>query len=179
MIEVYYLAYGSNLHPDRLHARVGQCRKVANIKLPNYSLVFNKRSCDGSAKCSLSSDEEKTAYGVLYAVTNQQMLTLDGFEGGSGYFKTQWPCKVGDQVYAAQLYMVSHAHITMLPPYDWYVEYVVRGAQFHAFPTNYVQYLKSINAVKDNDAVRAAAEWNAANALSTAPQASTTWGVGL
>lgn len=50
---MYYLAYGSNMHPRRLAGRVEIIDFVGTVRLDGYKLVFKKRSNDGSAKCHL------------------------------------------------------------------------------------------------------------------------------
>ena len=51
--QLFYFAYGSNLHPNRLEARIGKSHQLGLFKLVNYKLKFNKPSNDGSAKCNI------------------------------------------------------------------------------------------------------------------------------
>lgn len=51
MTTVHYLAYGSNLHPLRLTARVSSARPLGTVPMPGYKIAFHKRSIDHSGKC--------------------------------------------------------------------------------------------------------------------------------
>ena len=68
MATLNYLAYGSNLFPPRLSARIGIRGVLGTIELPGYQLRFNKRGADGSGKCSLQPCHQERAYGVVYQI---------------------------------------------------------------------------------------------------------------
>ena len=54
MTLLYYLAYGSNLHPVRLTERVPSARFLGLTSLFGYQLRFHKRhEPDGSGKCNM------------------------------------------------------------------------------------------------------------------------------
>ena len=67
---LYYLAYGSNLHPVRLSERVPSAELLGVVELREYRLVFQKRGWDGSSKCTLVRTGETSvgAYGAMYAI---------------------------------------------------------------------------------------------------------------
>jgi len=50
---VPYFAYGSNMLSDRLCSRSPSARAIGPAWLPNWQMMFNKRSIDGSAKANL------------------------------------------------------------------------------------------------------------------------------
>jgi gamma-glutamylcyclotransferase len=56
MAPLYYLAYGSNLHPLRLMQRVSSAKVEDVIELPGRQGNFHKRSPDGSGKCNLTDE---------------------------------------------------------------------------------------------------------------------------
>jgi hypothetical protein len=90
MSTVYYFAYGSNLHPVRLEARVPSARAIGTVELLGLNLAFHKRSRDLSAKCLLYPERPKSekVYGVLYAFDDVDKGALDHAEGlGQGYFE--------------------------------------------------------------------------------------------
>ena len=41
-----------------------------------------------------------------------------------------------------------------LQPYTWYKEFVVRGAQQHGLPPEYINQLKTVEAIADPDEAR-------------------------
>ena len=127
-----YLAYGSNLWPPRLAARVGACTATASVALPGWSLVFDKLGADGSGKCALVADATGCAHGVLYRLPEAAWTALDRIEGrGRGYEREtltlpdHGPC----DVYLAQ----PGARRPALRPFDWYLRIVFAGAAHHGF----------------------------------------------
>ena len=80
-----YAAYGSNLHPLRLNNRISSAQLLATRFLPDWSLCFNKRSKDQSAKCSILAGGDGV-YFAIYEISHQDKLVLDTIEGvGTGY----------------------------------------------------------------------------------------------
>ena len=86
-----YLAYGSNLTPARLSARVGNLDVLGTVPLPGYRLEFSKRGADGSGKCTLIAAPGSHAWGAIYRIADGAKATLDKIEGlGHGYDATWW-----------------------------------------------------------------------------------------
>lgn len=154
MPRLHYLAYGSNLYPARLAARIEVLDIRGVVVLPDEALEFRKRGADGSAKCTLTARRGATAYAAVYAIAAQAKPVLDRIEGvGHGYrveWREQWPHGVCF-VYVAEDAAVSDG----LLPFDWYKAYVVAGARYHAFPSHYVAALDAVVAQPDPDRQRA------------------------
>ena len=88
---LFYLAYGSNLHPLRLADRIASVALIGSLRLEGYRLLFHKKGQDGSGKCDLrfTGSATDSAYGALYTISSTQKAILDRFEGrGSGYMDT-------------------------------------------------------------------------------------------
>ena len=150
---VLYLAYGSNLHPERLTARVGRPLAARTVRVDGWAIHFHKRSRDGSAKCDIVPHPEQHIYGVVYALTLAAKRRLDHIEGvGFGYSVTQIHVpELGNlSTYRAQ----DHAIDGDLRPYSWYHQLVLSGARHHGFPTHYLDGLRDVKTVEDPDPVR-------------------------
>ena len=81
--EIIYFAYGSNLDYEQMRARLGDAEIVGVGYLPGYSLAFNKRGWDGTAKANLvASSKIHKAWGVFYKITQRQIETMSRYEGG-------------------------------------------------------------------------------------------------
>lgn len=154
-----YLAYGSNLHPSRLEARIGSVELLGTVELPGWSLRFEKRGGDGSAKANLHSmpGSEKSALAAAYSLRPDQVSRLDVFEGcGRGY--ETFPVTVGmndETVHAFTYLSPSHWLSGSMLPFDWYVELIVAGARFHRFDESYVQLIEDQPSEIDPDQERA------------------------
>src|SRR6187551_384352 len=78
---ILYFAYGSNMAPQRLQARVPSATVVGVAVLRGYQLKFHKSGKDGSAKCDASRSDsmEHEMHGVLYSMLKSELPVLDGF----------------------------------------------------------------------------------------------------
>lgn len=153
MPSVYYIAYGSNLHPIRIEERVPSARALGVVELPGLSLAFHKRSIDLSGKCLLyaSQGDSDRAYGVLYEFNPAHKTLLDAAEAsGKGYFEQQVSAPLGDANYTAYIYMASSSHIdSALMPYHWYKNLVIAGARFHSLPASYIASIEATTSIED------------------------------
>ena len=160
-----YLAYGSNLHPARLGARVSGARLLGPVALPGWSLRFHKRGIDGSAKADLvPAESEGVAWGAVFAVDADALTALDRFEGrGHGYERA--PVEL-EEFGTCVTYRAMEAYLDpALKPFDWYRAWVEAGARFHGFPPTVAQALAAVPATPDPDADRAALNWTAISRL--------------
>ena len=153
---MYYLAYGSNLHPLRLTLRTSNARLIGTTSLNGYQLIFNKRSNDGSAKCNLSftKNAADAAYGAIYDIPDAEIPLLDEFEGlGAGYDKHHIEVSVEKQnKISVFVYLASRSHLALnLEPYEWYKRLVLAGARWHQFPPEYIQQISNIICKQDHD----------------------------
>lgn len=155
MNKLLYLAYGSNLHPYRLQKRVPSAHFQDTVTLSGWLLQFHKRGQDGSAKCNIIKSVSKNSkvYGALYVIDAQEREFLDNAEGlGRGYdhLDIQHP-KYGSFF----CYVASPTHIvSSLKPFSWYKDYVCRGAQYHDFPSYYIDTIKEVTTIADKNRCR-------------------------
>lgn len=144
MTELHYLAYGSNLHPLRIGARLGEIERVATVALPGWRLALHKRGEDGSGKGNLLRCTDSHAWGVVYRLNAGMKSRLDEFEG-DGY-----DC-VTVQVTLAQPQpqtLDCFAYLAMpdwtddsLLPHDWYAELIEHGARHAGVPAAYLDWI--------------------------------------
>lgn len=150
MATIRYLAYGSNLHPARIGARLGPIPKLGTTALPGWGLRFHKFSEDGSGKCNLAADPKSMAYGTVYELSSESKQRLDAIEGvGQGYRDTRI---VLPEFGEAWVYLAEPTHIDeVLQPYDWYHAFVLRGAELNQFPSAYIDQIRRVHTNQDPD----------------------------
>jgi len=151
--DILYFAYGSNLHPARLAARLASPRLLGATRLDDHVLRFHKRGRDGSGKCSIEPGSG-CVHGALYALAPSDKGTLDRIEGvGAGYASTlvELPGKGAVSTYVAMADAIDDS----LLPFDWYLDLVLAGARFQRFPEAYLRALCSIATRPDPDEARA------------------------
>ncbi len=158
MPTVYYLAYGSNLHPLRLAERVPSACVVGVVEMPGYLLAFHKRSIDGSGKCLIYTEqgEHHKMYGVLYEFDARDKANLDALEGsGKGYCEQLVQFPLNGETYTPYIYVAQSTHIDQtLIPYHWYKNLVLAGARYHNLSAQYVAAIEATPSKADPDVKR-------------------------
>lgn len=154
--QVFYLAYGSNLHPLRLQRRVPSAVLLGAVALPGRRVQFDKLGQDGSGKCRLVDAPQSTAHGALYTIDPDEMARLDVIEGvGKGYRNRRIELEHEGRTVAAHCYMATASHVdARYRPFTWYRDLVIAGGRFLALPSAYVDDLAAVVAVNDPDAAR-------------------------
>ncbi|WP_416399185.1 gamma-glutamylcyclotransferase family protein [Allohahella sp. A8] len=147
MSDMFYAAYGSNLHPHRLCTRVETARLIGTGLVDGMGVRFHKRGLDGSAKCSLVEAAEHTHVAV-YAIDVEDQPVLDLIEGlGRGYDRAIvdvsgfGPC----WTYIAS----SEAVDDSLVPHHWYKRLVLLGCEYHSFPVDYIDAIRKVPSSDD------------------------------
>lgn len=158
-----YFAYGSNLLFVRLQARCPSIHSLGIARLGGHALSFTKPGGDQSGKCGIAAaGPEDYVLGVLYAMSSDDRLVLDHVEGvGHGYESREIVVSAGhDHAQNASPIPCFTYYPTLtafdLSPFDWYKEFVVRGARENGFPEDYVQRLLAVTERQDPDAARRA-----------------------
>jgi len=157
-----YLAYGSNLHPRRIAARVGPVQLIGVVELPGWALRFDKRGGDGSAKANLRAMPglDETVYAAAYRLGLDQVRRLDHFEGtGQGYQSFPMTISLAGQSVHAFTYLAPSQWLAeALLPFDWYVDLIISGACFHQFDETYRQKIQLQPVCADPSRCRARSE---------------------
>ena len=153
---LYYLAYGSNLHPLRLSERVPSARLIGTAKVMGYALAFHKKGRDGSAKCSFVPKAETALFGAVYTIAHEEKAILDRVEGlGNGYAEKEITVRSNGDIYPCFTYQAQQHFIDgSLLPYHWYKQLVLLGANHLNFPENYRFFIASRRSVADPDGRR-------------------------
>ena len=149
MSNVNYFAYGSNMLKERLTPRVKSATFRAIVALPGYRIRFRKKSQDCSGKCDIfhTHCSIDVVHGVIFEIDDSQLKDLDISEGcGHGYHREKIALRLADGsqmdafVYLADPDAIDEALI----PYSWYHELVIRGAEQHNLPKDYVAGLRAV-----------------------------------
>ena len=153
MTIIHYLAYGSNLHPRRLKARIPSSQIMGIVELEGYRLAFHKRGADGSGKCNLvrTNDQGAMVYGVLYEMHIDEKPLLDVYEG-EGYRPEHVTVTLFGRQYTSFAYLAEESHIDdAIRPFHWYKELVLLGAEYHHLPGDYIDKILEIDSSNDPD----------------------------
>jgi hypothetical protein len=153
-----YLAYGSNLLPARLQARIPSARLMGTCRIPGRRLEFRLCGSDGSAKCDIPAEPGGCAYGALYRLDDFGWARLDDIEGlGVSYSRLAVPVEDCPIACRAEAYIGLDGKVDGgLRPYGWYRRLVMAGARFHGFPREYLSRIEDLEPDEDPDRSRAA-----------------------
>jgi hypothetical protein len=91
--------------------------------------------------------ESDIIQGVIYEINPVEKPILDRIESlGCGYYeKYEWVITQGNARHYVQFYVAMEAWIDPdLAPFDWYKEYVVRGAMENSLQEDYIEKLRGI-----------------------------------
>lgn len=153
-----YFSYGSNMSTKRLRRRTPSAAPLGAAELYGHVLRFHKRSDkDGSGKCDAFETAIATdnIYGVVYRIDETEVELLDRAEGlGKGYEKkvVSVISNANGEIEAFTYYATDIDKT--LSPLCWYKEHVLRGAEEHALLRHYIEWLKAVRHVADDDFFR-------------------------
>lgn len=137
--------------------RVPSARPIGVGYITGHRLTFDKVSGnDGSGKCDAEHTGNATdrVYGVLYSVDELEKHRLDVAEGlNAGYDEKSMGVMTARGVKTAVMYFATSKDPS-LRPYHWYKALVVAGAVEHGLPFTYVELLRTVESVQDQDAGR-------------------------
>ena len=132
-----YAAYGSNLHPDRLRARVASARLAGTAFLDGLALTFDKRGIDGSGKAAVVEGGQGVHIAV-YSIEAGEKPELDRLEHiNVGYYDLTVDIPGYGECF---MYTATEAYSEPgLKPYCWYRALVLQGSIAHGFPEDYIR----------------------------------------
>ncbi len=136
----WYFAYGSNLYKKRLRDRIGNWQNSRKGILENYELTFDSR---GYADVIEKLDAR--VYGALCLFTDEQMETLDRYEGvPKGIYRRETVnVKVNGELVKAITYVKVRKTAFSTPPAE-YLELIISGLEEHDFDENIIEEIKKI-----------------------------------
>jgi hypothetical protein len=148
-------AYGSNMFTRKMLGPAPSATLVSTGRLRGHVVRFNKKSDDGSGKGNIvaTGNGADEVWGVIFEVADEHRSRLDKSEGG--YIPTEIDVLSETESVRCIAYVArAHRIDDSLKPYTWYKEFVVRGAEDHGLPPEYVAQLGHVEAVGDPDPAR-------------------------
>jgi cation transport regulator ChaC len=147
--EIWYFAYGANMHDRAFRIRRGiRPRECRPARVEGFRLRFNLegRPKGRAAPANLGRDATAEVWGVLYRITRRDLLRLDWTEGvpGRGYCHIEVEAEDADgRVLRAVAYMARGNAVDGKPSLR-YITLLRDGARAHGLPEHYVRYLDSV-----------------------------------
>lgn len=158
-----YFAYGSNMSSRRLTVpgRAPSATRVTVGYVRGRRLTFDKfstRDQSGKCDCEVTGDPTDRVYGVVYRIAASERATLDAAEGLHFGYRDEILSVIADDATQPALAYVATDKRPGLPVFDWYVEHVLAGAAENGLPLGYLQTIRQVPTVVDENMRRAASE---------------------
>jgi gamma-glutamylcyclotransferase len=145
-----YFSYGSFLDFETLKKHCPSAKIVARAVIPNWEVQFNfmSKTYNGGVT-GIEPALNQVVYGVVYDVSEEEMIYLDTIEGvpsGIYYRHTITVVKDNGEILKAYTYRTTNPRGPFKPT-KRYVGLMVKGAKEHGIEPDYVRKLESIETV--------------------------------
>lgn len=147
---MYYFAYGSNMNWEQMHRRCPSSQFFSIARLPNYCFAIARHS--QLRKCGTANifpQKGSDVWGIVYDVSDQDLITLDGFEDGYRREKLFVLRSGEDQHPIEALIYIAEKEDNPPLPNPEYKRLIVDGARHWHIPESYCLMLEQIHAVTD------------------------------
>ncbi|XKE46586.1 gamma-glutamylcyclotransferase [Halomonas organivorans] len=155
----YYFAYGSNMNPARVEARIGVTRRALPGILPDHTLRFDKASrVAGISHANVGPAPGERVEGALFELlAPEQIECMDPFEGyPHDYDRHRLPIHTEHGAIEAWVYIAAPGTIAeALRPAREYLDHLLAGEPF--LTPAYHASLAEVEAVHGLDDVTLAA----------------------
>ena len=147
--EIWYFAYGANMHDSAFRVRRGiQPLEHHSGRIKGYRLRFNIEGRPGgkAAPANLHPEPDAEVWGVLYRITKRDLVRLDSTEGvpGRGYRHVVVEAEDRNgRVIPAVTYMALGKEVDGKPSLR-YITLLREGARAHALPETYIRFLDGV-----------------------------------
>lgn len=147
--EVWYFAFGANMHDSAFRQRRGMRPlewRAGRIK--GYRLRFNLegRPIGKAAPANICPDAEAEVWGVLYKITRRDLLNLDSTEGVPGRrYRPIWieATDIGEDSMTIVTY-IAQGKKTDGNPSLRYLTLLREGARAHGLPEHWIRLLERV-----------------------------------
>jgi cation transport regulator ChaC len=147
--EVWYFAFGANMHDSAFRERRGMCPLEWRAgRVRGYRLRFNLegRPKGKAAPANLDPDPQAEVWGVLYKLTRRDLLRLDASEGVPGRrYCPLWvdAMDINGNPLKAVTYIAQGNKVDGRPSLR-YLTMLRDGARAHGLPEQWISFLDSV-----------------------------------
>jgi gamma-glutamylcyclotransferase len=151
--EIWYFAYGANMHDSAFRVRRGiQPLEHRSGRIKGYRLRFNLegRPRGKAAPANLHPDPDAEVWGVLYRITRRDLIRLDSTEGvpGRGYRHVVVEAEDrSGRVIPAITYIAQGKEVDGKPSLR-YITLLREGARTYGLPETYIRFLDGVEHVQ-------------------------------
>jgi gamma-glutamylcyclotransferase (GGCT)/AIG2-like uncharacterized protein YtfP len=143
--QVYYFAYGSNMDWPQMQRRCPSSQFVCVAHLADYRFAIARHSrLRHCGTATIIAHRGSEVWGIVYDVSDNDLLTLDGFEDGYRREKVSVTAlNAGDHPLPALVYIAEKEENVPLPN-PAYKRHLTDGARHWQLPHSYCALLEKI-----------------------------------
>ncbi len=153
-----YFAYGSHMFSKALGIHVPSNKFYRIGSLAGYALKFHKNGLDNSGECNaaFTNNFDDIVYGIIYDIDEKEKATLDKVQGiGDDCNEDKVVINTEEGEVEALMYEADPDFIDdSLQPFNWYKDFVLRGATGNELPLEYIKEIEKIESRADPDIKR-------------------------
>lgn len=141
-----YFAYGSNMDPVQMAERTPGGRSLGPARLDRYRLTFTRDSpAWGGGVGHIEADPASEVWGVLWDLTEEHLAALDVYEAVElgVYTRERVTVAFDGREVEAEVYIAVKTDFKK--PSKRYMGALIRGAEAHALPAEYLARLREID----------------------------------
>lgn len=140
-----YFAYGSNMDPVQMRERCPGSRALGAAHLPGWRLTFTRDSpAWGGGVGHIEAAPGDDVWGVLWELTDEDLASLDEYEGLAvgAYVRDRVTVRFEERDVEAEVYFAVPRGFKQ--PSKRYMSALIRGAEAHGCPDEYVERLRGL-----------------------------------
>ena len=147
--DIWYFAYGANMHDSAFRERRGMRPLEWRAGcVPGHRLRFNLegRPRGKAAPANISPDPDAVIWGVLYRITRADLVRLDATEGIPGWrYRHLWvEAKDGNGNRLSAVTYIADGNRTDGRPSLRYITLLRDGARAHGLPEHWLSHLDGV-----------------------------------
>jgi gamma-glutamylcyclotransferase (GGCT)/AIG2-like uncharacterized protein YtfP len=146
---LYYFAYGSNMDWQQMQRRCPSAKFVCSARLAEYRFAIARHSrLRNCGTANIFAEPGREVCGIVYDVSEQDFIILDGFEDGYRREKLfVYDLADGARTLEVLIYIAEREEPVPLPSAD-YKRHIIDGARYWQLPQSYCQMLEKIPAAQ-------------------------------
>jgi gamma-glutamylcyclotransferase (GGCT)/AIG2-like uncharacterized protein YtfP len=147
---LYYFAYGSNMNWEQMKRRCPSTQFVCVASLKDYRFAIARHSrLRNCGTANIFGDMGSEVWGIVYDVSDQDLILLDGFEDGYRREKLLVSAGGDSQGSLEVLVYIAEKEETVPLPKPEYKRLIIEGARHWNIPEFYCSMLEQIKAMTD------------------------------
>lgn len=136
-----YFAYGSNMLARQMEQRCPGAKAISTALLRGWRFIINSRGV-----ASIVADKSGTVHGVMWELTEEHLLSLDGYEGVPDWYQRRMVVvEMAERGEAECITYIDRSEGGDIPgpPREGYLEKIVEGAENFSLQPEYISFLRS------------------------------------